>query len=90
MLRQMAYAVCGGEKQYGWFPQAVRQVYNTNGISGFFQGLVPYVLADLLALSSVISIYRILRLYLFRELDPSLLVRKTIEKCIDCCGLIKI
>ncbi len=74
MVRQMAYAMCGGDTPYRWFPQAIREVYRQNGVAGFFQGLIPSLLADMLVLSSVISVYRILRLYFFRDFDPAVLV----------------
>ncbi|KAF6768258.1 hypothetical protein AHF37_08834 [Paragonimus kellicotti] len=60
MVRQIA-SVIGGEMQYYWFPMAVISVCKENGFGGFFQGLVPRLLGELIATVAYFSACRFIR-----------------------------
>jgi len=44
--RMMAQFV-GGEEQYGGFFSSVREVYRTDGLTGFFSGFIPRLIGDI-------------------------------------------
>ncbi|KAL4222502.1 Mitochondrial carrier 2 [Mactra antiquata] len=64
MIRQMAQFV-GGETSYNGFFPAIREVYNTDGLKGFFSGIVPRLIGELVQIwacnlvSSLLSRYLI-------------------------------
>ncbi|CAL8074156.1 unnamed protein product [Calicophoron daubneyi] len=64
MVRQVA-SLIGGETQYGWFPMAVRSVYRESGIRGFFQGIVPRLLGELMTTVVYYLACRIIRRTVF-------------------------
>ncbi|KAL3881277.1 hypothetical protein ACJMK2_027733 [Sinanodonta woodiana] len=49
MLRSMAQFV-GGEKQYSGIYTGLVEIYQTDGISGFFAGLVPRIMGEVIAI----------------------------------------
>ncbi|CAH8519011.1 unnamed protein product [Dicrocoelium dendriticum] len=64
MVRQVA-ALAGGETQYTWFPIAVRSVFRESGFSGFFLGLFPRLLGELISTAAYYSACRLFRHLVF-------------------------
>ncbi|XP_030752866.1 mitochondrial carrier homolog 2-like [Sitophilus oryzae] len=65
-IRMMAQFV-GREAKYTGIFSSVKEIYNQNGILGFFSGLVPRLLGDILALLLASSLTYALNRYLVEE-----------------------
>lgn len=63
MLRSMAQFV-GGETKYSGIFAPIQEIYNEQGILGFFSGLVPRLVAEILAVWITNSIIVVLNKYL--------------------------
>ncbi|XP_044732708.1 mitochondrial carrier homolog 2-like [Chrysoperla carnea] len=65
-IRMMAQFV-GGETKYNGVFGSVREIYRENGLSGFFSGLIPRVLGDIISLCLASSLIYCVNTYLLED-----------------------
>ncbi|KAJ9574673.1 hypothetical protein L9F63_008205, partial [Diploptera punctata] len=65
-VRMMAQFV-GGEKRYLGLFSSIREIYNENGLPGFFSGLVPRVLGEVISLIMASSLTYTVNRYIIED-----------------------
>lgn len=77
-IRMMAQFV-GGEKRYSGLLSSVAELYRENGVVGFFSGLVPRLLGDILSIVLANSLAYLVNTYLVEEADMKMYSTATIS-----------
>lgn len=77
-IRMMAQFV-GGEEKYSGLFASIAEVYRENGIQGFFSGLVPRLLGDVLSVLLANTLAYVVNTYLVEETDMKMYSTATIS-----------
>lgn len=89
-IRMMAQFV-GGEAKYTGVLGSVREIYRENGVGGFFSGLIPRVLGDVISLCLASSLTYAVNTYVLEDKELQMYTSVSMSVSIEkgCVGLFR-